>query len=55
MNLKTHEKLVLGLGSGCGAIGKAIAFNIRVPRFDCRQFYITINCIEKTKKEKKRV
>ena len=48
------------MGSGCGAVGRAVAFKTRGPRFDSshRQNFIEhlfiINCIEKTKINKKR-
>ena len=47
------------MGSGCGAVGRAVAFKTRGPRFDSshRQNFIEhlfiINCIEKTKINKK--
>ena len=47
-------------GSGCGSVGRAVAFDTRGPRFDSshRQNFIEhlfiINCIEKTKINKKR-
>ena len=51
-------------GSGCDSVGRAVAFNTRGPRFDSshRQNFIEhlfvnlfiINCIEKTKINKKR-
>ena len=51
------------MGSGCGSVGRAVAFDIRGPRFDSshRQNFIEhlfvnlfiINCIEKTKINKK--
>ena len=46
-------------GSGCGLVGRAVAFNTRGPRVDSshRQNFIEhffiINCIEKTKINKK--
>ena len=49
-----------GLGSGCGSVDRAVAFNTRGLRFDSshRQKFIEhlfiINCIEKTKINKKR-
>ena len=48
------------MGSGCGSAGRAVAFDIRGPRFDSshRQNFIEhlfiINCIEKMKINKKR-
>ena len=48
------------LGSGCGSVGRAFAFDTRGPRFNCshRQYFIEhlfiINFIEKTKLNKKR-
>ena len=48
------------MGSGCGAVGRAVAFKTRGPRFDSshRQNFIEhlfiINCIEKMKINKKR-
>ena len=48
------------MGSGCGSVGRAVAFNTKGPRFDSshRQNFIEhlfiINCIEKTKINKKR-
>ena len=48
------------MGSGCGSVGRAVAFDTRGPRFDSshRQNFIEhlfiINCIEKTKIKKKR-
>ena len=47
-------------GSGCGSVGRAVAFDTRGPRFDSsqRQNFIEhlfiINCIEKMKINKKR-
>ena len=47
-------------GSGCGSVGRVVAFDTRGPRFDSshRQNFIEhlfiINCIEKTKINKKR-
>ena len=46
-------------GSGCGSVGRAVAFDTRGPRFDSshQQNFIEhlfiINCIEKTKINKK--
>ena len=46
-------------GSGCGAVGRAVASYTRGPRFESshRQKFIehlfTVNCIEKTKIKKK--
>ena len=51
--------LLILLGSGCGSVGRAVAFNTRGPWFDSshRQNFIEhlfiINCIEKTKINKK--
>ena len=48
------------MGSGCGSVGRAVALNTRGPWFDSshRQNFIEhlfiINCIEKTKINKKR-
>ena len=48
------------MGSDCGSVGRAVAFDTRGPRFDSshRQNFIEhlfiINCIEKTKINKKR-
>ena len=52
------------MGSGCGSVGRAVAFNTRGPWFDSshRQNFIEylfvnlffINCIKKTKINKKR-
>ena len=48
------------MGSGCGSVGRAVAFDTRGPRFDSshRQNFIEhlfiINCIEKTKIKIKR-
>ena len=53
------NKLILKR-SGCGSVGRAVAFDTRGPRFDSshRQNFIEhlfiINCIEKTKIIKKR-
>ena len=47
------------MGSGCGSVGREVAFDTRGPRFDSsyRQNFIEhlfiINCIEKTKINKK--
>ena len=47
-------------GSGCGSVGRAVAFDTRGPRFDSshRQNFIehlfNINCVEKMKINKKR-
>ena len=47
-------------GSGCGSVGRAVAFDTRGPRFDSRhrqnfiEHLFIINCIEKTKINKKR-
>ena len=49
------------MGSGCGSVGRAVAFDTRGPRFDSshRKNFIEhlfiINCIEKTKINKKRL
>ena len=49
------------MGSGCGSVGRVVAFNSRGPRFDSshRQNFIQhlfiINCMEKTKINKKRL
>ena len=29
-----HPKLVVKLGSGCGSVGRAVAFDTRGPRFE---------------------
>ena len=48
------------LGSGCGSVGRVVAFDSRGPRFNSshRENFIEhlfiINCIEKTKINKKR-
>ena len=57
-------KLYFCMGSGCGSVGRAVAFNTRGPWFDSshRQNFIEylfvnlffINCIKKTKINKKR-
>ena len=53
-------KNLVRLGSGCGSVGRAVAFDTRGPRFDSshRQNFIEhlfiINCIEKMKINKKR-
>ena len=58
-----HSQLSSGkktsLGSGCGSVGRAVAFDTRGPWFDSshwqnfiEQLFI-INCIEKTKINKK--
>ena len=50
----------LDMGSGCGSVGRAVDSDTRDPRFDSshRQNFIEhlfiINCIEKTKINKKR-
>ena len=47
-------------GSGCGSVGRAVNFNTRGPRFDSSHWQnfiehlFIINCIEKTKINKKR-
>ena len=47
------------LGSGCGSVGRAVAFDIRDPRFGSshQQTFIkhlfNVNCVEKTKIKKK--
>ena len=44
-----------GRGSGCGSVGRAVAFNTRGPRFDSSHWQnfiehlFIINCVEKTK------
>ena len=59
-NLKFLAKISTKMGSGCGSVGRAVAFDTRGPRFDSshRQNFIEhlfiINCIEKTKINKKR-
>ena len=46
-------------GSGCGSVGKAVDSDTRGPRFESRHFQsfywilFTVNCIEKTKIQKK--
>ena len=56
-------KLYWCLGSGCGSVGSAVASNSRCPRFESSHwqnlywtfvYLFTINCIEKTKINKKR-
>ena len=48
------------MGSGCGSVGRAVAYDTRGPQFDSshQQNFIEhlfiINCIEKTKINKKR-
>ena len=48
------------MGSGCGSVGRAVALDIRGPRFDSShlqnfiEHLFIINCIEKTKLNKKR-
>ena len=48
-------------GSGCGSVGRAVAFDTRGPRFDSSHWQnfiehlFIINCIEKTKINKKRL
>ena len=57
---KLQKQTFPKLGSGCGSVGRADAFDTRGPRFDSshRQNFIEhlfiINCIEKTKINKKR-
>ena len=47
------------MGSGCGSVGRAVAFDTRDPRFDSshQQTFIkhlfNVNCVEKTKIKKK--
>ena len=47
------------MGSGCGSVGRAVAFNTRGPRFDSSHWpnfiehLFIINCFEKTKINKK--
>ena len=47
------------MGSGCGSVGRAVAFNTRGPRFDSNhqqnfiEHMFIISCIEKTKINKK--
>ena len=59
LNADNNCKIQLS-GSGCGSVGRAVAFNTRGPRFNSshRQNFIEhlfiINCIEKTKINKKR-
>ena len=49
------------IGSGCGSVGRAVAFDTRDPRFDSSHWQnfiehlFIINCIEKTKINKKRL
>ena len=53
-------KIFAALGSGCGSVGRAVAFNTRGPRLEYshrHNIYIElfiVNCIEKTKIKKKR-
>ena len=48
------------MGSGCGSVGRAVAFDTRGPRFDSSHWQnfiehlFIINCIEKMKINKKR-
>ena len=60
--LKTNIKLSTHyMGSGCGSVGRAVALDTRGPRFDSRhrqnfiEHLFIINCIEKTKINKKRL
>ena len=59
-NIICVTKMLIFWGSGCGSAGRAVAFDTRRPRFDSshRQNFIEhlfiINCIEKTKINKKR-
>ena len=45
------------LGSGCGSVGRVIAFDTRGPRFESSHFQTfllsIVNCVEKTKIKKK--
>ena len=58
-NLVTNPDEVKRKGSGCGAVGRAVAFNTRGPRFDSShrlnfiEHLFIINSIEKTKINKK--
>ena len=53
-------KIFAAFGSGCGSVGRAVAFNTRGPRLEYshrHNIYIElfiVNCIEKTKIKKKR-
>ena len=57
---KYQIEIIIKMGSGCGSVGGAVAFDTRGPRFDSshRQNFIEhlfiVNCIEKTKINKKR-
>ena len=58
--LKLAQKQQPVVGSGCGSVGRAVAFDTRGPQFNSshRQNFIEhlfiINCIEKTKINQKR-
>ena len=43
-------------GNGCSSFGREVIFDTRDQQFESshRQFFIAINCIEKTKKRKKK-
>ena len=49
------------MGSGCGSVGRAVAYDTRGPRFDSshwqnfNEHLFIVNCIEKTKINKKRL
>ena len=55
-----NANLQSSCSSGCGSVGRAVAFNSRGPRFDSShqqnviEHLVIINCIEKTKINKKR-
>ena len=50
--LGKHKKM----GSGCGSVGRAVAFDTRCPRFQSSHIerLFTVNCVEKTKINKQR-
>ena len=60
MEWLNYLKKKIRSGSGCGSVGRAVTFNTRDPRFDSShpqnfiEHLFIINCIEKTKINKKR-
>ena len=57
---KYQEQETKYLGSGCGSVGRAVAYDIRGPGFKSshrQNLYsslFTVNCIEKTKNKEKK-
>ena len=53
--ISSKQKYEEYMGSGCGAVGRAVGSNVRDPWFESsHQLICAMNCIEKTKIKRKR-